>query len=202
MASPLPSFEAKIVFLGSSGVGKTCIITRATSDEFSYDMPSTVGASFTSKQVHLDDCTAHLQIWDTAGQERFRTLAPMFYRGASVGVLVFSLTDRQSLPEVRNWANEIQSHVETTPSFLLVGNKLDLKDKREVEGLEGEAMAQELNAEYYEVSAQTGFGMEDLVHAIATKAYEKVGRNAMNSATANKNVEIAKAEKKSKKCCG
>jgi Ras-related protein Rab-5C len=191
------TFEAKVVLLGAAAVGKTSLLARATDGEFTPDRPATVGASYTTKRVKLDQAIAQLQVWDTAGQERFRTLAPMFYRGAMVCILVFSVTEPQSLTDVRKWAEEVTTQLEDVPAFVIVGNKVDLEDERLVTPAVAQAVADDLNAEYCEASAKTGQGISDIFRAVAQKAFDK--RNAQKKDETEPRVEIATKKKKKKK---
>jgi small GTP-binding protein len=190
--------DAKIVLLGAASVGKTCVIARGVSQEFDADMPNTVGASFTGKQVVIDGGVVNLQIWDTAGQERFRTIAPMYYRGAVAALLVFSITDEQSFVAVQSWADELRSQVGgQLPIIFLVGNKLDLADERRISVGDGEELARKLDARYHEVSAKDGRGVPDLFSRVAEEAFARVGSSA--GAAGGGGVAIAGAGGRKKK---
>jgi small GTP-binding protein len=142
------SIDSKIVLLGASGVGKTCIICRAVSNEFDADMLNTVGACYTLKQVELQTgVLVNLQVWDTAEQERFRTLAPMSYRGAIAAILVFSIVDEMPLPAVEDWTQEIKSQTDNMPVLFIVGNKMDLTDEHTVQVTQTEAIAHKLGGQ-------------------------------------------------------
>jgi small GTP-binding protein len=169
--------DAKVVFLGAPSVGKTCIVCRAVSNDFDSEMPSTIGASHAEKVIELPGAEVSLQLWDTAGQERFRTMAPMYYRGAVVAVLVFSLTDDQTVKEVRGWADEIKMQTQNMPVLFVVGNKLDLTEERAVPVEQGEAVANDIEAIYYEVSARTGAGVTELFFKIAQEALNRLQTN-------------------------
>lgn len=183
-----PDFEAKIVLLGSASVGKTCIVCRAVCNEFDAEMPSTYGASYCEKEVEVSGTTISLQIWDAAGAARFRTLAPMYYRGASVVVLVFSVIDKASLNDARAWAEEVQTQSDAIPPFVLVGNKCDLVDERTVEKSASEALASELRATYFEVSAKTGIGIDELFLSVANHALNNLhGSGSLNTEVKRKN---------------
>jgi small GTP-binding protein len=165
--------DAKIVLLGAASVGKTCIICRAVSNDFDPEMPNTIGACYSAKAIEVGGSTVNLQIWDTAGQERFRTLAPMYYRGSVVALLVFSVIDAASLGDVRTWAEEMKGQVDEMPTLFVVANKSDLTD-RKVQTQEGEAIAGELKATYCEVSARTGLGIDELFLQVAEQAMKKL----------------------------
>mgnify|MGYP001045440580 CR=1 FL=1 len=196
------TIESKIVFLGAASVGKTSIICRAVSDEFDAEMPATIGACYTAKKVEINGTSVNLQIWDTAGQERFRTLAPMYYRGSVIAVLVFSLVESSSLDDVKNWASEIKKQTEEMPKLFVVGNKMDLENERQVTTAQGEAVAKELEAIYVEVSAKSGRGVDDLVVNIAEESVKKLSSNNSGPQQPSSGVDInQKSDKGGKKCC-
>jgi small GTP-binding protein len=169
------AIDSKVVFLGASGVGKTSIICRGVSNEFDIKMAGTVGASYASKLVKLSDGDVNLQIWDTAGQERYRTLAPMYYRGAAFAVIVFSVTQEESFEEVSRWVDEMTKEIDELPILIVVGNKLDLIDERTVAFDRGEDVAKSIGAvAYCEVSAKTGIGIEELFILIAQESAKKI----------------------------
>lgn len=161
--------EAKVVLLGATSVGKTCIVTRATSDFFDAEQVSTVGASFSAKTIELEDCRVTLRIWDTAGQERFRSLAPMYYQGSQCAIIVFSLDSMDSFTEAAQWVEELNSHFDEMPILYLVGNKADLVDLRKVTVEEAQERADKIGATYFETSAKTGQNIDELFVSIAEK---------------------------------
>ena len=161
--------EAKVVLLGATSVGKTCIVTRATSDFFDAEQVSTVGASFSAKTIETEDCRVTLRIWDTAGQERFRSLAPMYYQGSQCAIIVFSLDSSDSFTEAAQWVEELNSHFDEMPILYLVGNKADLVDSRKVTVEEAQERADKIGATYFETSAKTGQNIDELFVSIAEK---------------------------------
>ena len=161
--------EAKVVLLGATSVGKTCIVTRATSDFFDPEQVSTVGASFSAKTVESDDCRVTLRIWDTAGQERFRSLAPMYYQGSQAAIIVFSIDSNDSFEEASQWVEELKNHFDQMPHLYLVGNKADLIDRRLVTVENAQERADKMGATYFETSAKTGQNVEELFASIAEK---------------------------------
>ncbi|KAK9762037.1 hypothetical protein K7432_012601 [Basidiobolus ranarum] len=103
--------EAKVVILGSQGVGKTSLVVRYVQRTFSPNCPSTIGASFMTTKLAVDNCKVRLQIWDTAGQERFRSMAPMYYRGANAAIIVYDITSRKSFDEIETWVQELRKNM-------------------------------------------------------------------------------------------
>ncbi|KAL4205985.1 ras family-domain-containing protein [Rhizopus microsporus] len=125
-SSSKSTLEAKIVILGSQGVGKTSLAVRYISKTFSPNSTSTIGASFMAKKLTVDNCKVSLQIWDTAGQERFRAMAPMYYRGAQAALLVYDITSRESFEELHSWIEELKRNMTEDLVIVVVANKLDL----------------------------------------------------------------------------
>lgn len=164
--------ETKVVFLGASSVGKTSIIQRMTTNEFFEDKESTVGGAYCGLDKEHEGVKIKLSIWDTAGQERYKSLAPMYYRGAQIALLCFTLTDSQTLETVKEWKKEIDINCESRPHIIVVGNKLDLVSERQVSAAQGENVAKDIDADYYEVSAKTAQGMEDLLNSIVIESYQ------------------------------
>lgn len=194
------SIEAKVVFLGASCVGKTCIVTRATSDFFDSDEVPTVGASFSTKTINCDNTRVTLRIWDTAGQERFRSLAPMYYQGSQAAIVVFSLTDRQTLQEAKEWVDELKKYFEQLPTIYLIGNKADLEDQRQISDDDAQKVADELNARYFETSAQSGQNITELFEDVS---YEMIRQqNEIKSETRPVALEAKSNQAPQKKeCC-
>jgi small GTP-binding protein len=161
MAQPL-----KVV--DDTRVGKSCIITRFTQGTFSRSMVPTVGAAFQTKIIQTPTGQVRLQLWDTAGQEHFRSLAPMYDRMSAVVILVFDITQKQTLDGLDDWATEITHKAPPMIKRVVVGHKLDLADERTVGPAAGQEAARQLRAVMYtETSAFTGDGIDDLFLRIA-----------------------------------
>jgi len=159
----------KIVFLGDQSVGKTSIITRFMFDNFAQeDYQATIGIDFFSKTMYVDDRSVRLQLWDTAGQERFRSLIPSYIRDSSVAVIVYDITSRQSFQNTIKWFEEVRTERGSEVIIVLVGNKVDLADQREVSVADGEAKAREWNVMFMETSAKAGIQIKPLFKKIAT----------------------------------
>lgn len=116
--------QSKCVLVGESGVGKTAIVNRIARDDFVEDSEPTIGAAFVTHNVTLPDGVVRLDIWDTAGQERYRSLAPMYYRGAKVAVVVFAVDSKDSFDGAKQWVKELQRKADDGILIALVGNKL------------------------------------------------------------------------------
>lgn len=163
--SPLAKY--KLVFLGDQSAGKTSIITRFMYDKFDNTYQATIGIDFLSKTMYLEDRTVRLQLWDTAGQERFRSLIPSYIRDSSVAVVVYDVTNRQSFLNTSRWIQEVRQERGQDVIIVLVGNKTDLVDKRQVSIEDGDAKARELGVIFIETSAKAGFNIKALFRKIA-----------------------------------
>ena len=163
-----PLEKYKLVFLGDPGVGKTSIITRFMYDTFDTAYQATIGIDFLSKTMYLEDRTVRLQLWDTAGQERFRSLIPSYIRDSSVAVIVYDLTNPTSFQNTRKWLNDVRSERGNDVVIILVGNKTDLSDSRQVSTDEGAALAKELGVLFIETSAKCGYNVSALFRKVAT----------------------------------
>ncbi|KAI9270640.1 ras family-domain-containing protein [Phascolomyces articulosus] len=133
-AASRETLEAKVVVLGATekGVGKTSVVIRYVQKTFSTNSTSTIGASFMTKKLTVDDCQVRLQIWDTAGQERFRAMAPMYYRGAQAAILVYDITSEESFTDMNTWVEELKKAMTDDMVICIVGNKLDLASNQRV----------------------------------------------------------------------
>lgn len=194
----MSTIEAKVVLLGATSVGKTCIVTRATSNFFDPEQVSTVGASFSAKTLQIDDTTVTLRIWDTAGQERFRALAPMYYQGSQAAIIVFSLDSTDSFEDANQWVDELGPHFDQMPLLYLVGNKADLVDNRTVKLEEAQERADKMGALYFETSAKTGQNIDELFASIAERI-----KSTEKPVDPNPDVNTAGGSTSSgkKKCC-
>ncbi|PIA17635.1 ras-domain-containing protein [Coemansia reversa NRRL 1564] len=175
-------FTYKFVLLGESAVGKSSIVTRFARNEFNQYNESTIGAAFVTKEVTLDEAsTATLRIWDTAGQERYKSLAPMYYRNAEGAVVVYDITQSETFAKAKAWVNELRRQNESKTVIALVGNKVDLADKRTVTKEEGAAYASEAGALFFETSAQNGQSVQTLFEELARKAPRPVAAQQQGS---------------------
>ncbi|KAI8875295.1 ras-domain-containing protein [Backusella circina FSU 941] len=163
--SPLRKY--KLVFLGEQSVGKTSLITRFMYDTFDSTYQATIGIDFLSKTMYLEDKTVRLQLWDTAGQERFRSLIPSYIRDSSVAIIVYDISNRESFLSTSKWIEDVRAERGNEAIVVLVGNKTDLNEKREVTVEEGEKKAKELNTMFVETSAKAGFNVKILFRKVA-----------------------------------
>ena len=149
-------FLYKILILGDTNVGKTGFLTRYIDNYFKEVILSASTMDYKLKSVQMEDgSTVKLQIWDTAGRERFRSVTKSFYKGAHGMILIFSVNDIKSFDNIRSWISSLKEEINEKVPIILVGNKIDCKD-RTIDKSEGEELANEFNIKYYECSAKTG----------------------------------------------
>jgi len=167
-----------VVVIGDSAVGKTSLIQMFEHNKFTEAFKPTIGADFSNKEVQLEDRIATLQIWDTAGQERFQSLGSAFYRGADCCCLVYDVTNPLSFEHLMNWRqifmNKSAPKEPQTFPFLVIGNKVDLEDKRQVSGMEARKFCQQNGGMlFYETSAKDNLNVEKAFKDITVKALER-----------------------------
>jgi len=175
-----PLSKYKLVFLGDQGVGKTCIINRFVYDSFDKNYQATIGIDFLSKTMYLEDRTVRLQLWDTAGQERFRSLIPSYIRDSSVAVVVYDTTNRTSYLNTGKWIDDIRQERGDDVVIMLVGNKTDLADRRQVAAEEAEAKASDENILFIETSAKAGLNVKQLFRTLACALPGAADKNDAN----------------------
>ena len=150
-----------MLLIGNSAVGKSCLLVRYAENSFNENFFNTIGVDFKIKTIQLENQNIKLQIWDTAGQERFRTLTASYYRGAHGIIIVYDVTDRDTFDYISQWMQEIEKFANDNVCKLLVGNKIDLVDKRVVSREEGEELAKHYGIQYLETSAKNNICVEE-----------------------------------------
>ncbi|XP_076449390.1 ras-related protein Rab-22A-like [Babylonia areolata] len=159
--------DVKVCLLGDSGVGKSSIVMRFVTGTYRPALESTIGASFMSKSLVVDGTGYRFQIWDTAGQEKFRSLAPMYYRGAAAAVIVYDVTRPTTFKAVKAWIQELRSFGPRDIVIAIAGNKCDLEELREVTEKDAQEYASSINAIFGETSAMTAVNVEEMFTALA-----------------------------------
>ncbi|SCU77294.1 LAFA_0A00892g1_1 [Lachancea sp. 'fantastica'] len=171
----------KLLLIGDSGVGKSCLLLRFSDDTYTNDYISTIGVDFKIKTVELDGKTVKLQIWDTAGQERFRTITSSYYRGAHGIIIVYDVTDQDSFNDVKMWLQEIDRYATAGVLKLMVGNKSDLQDKRVVEYDVAKEFADSLQIPFLETSALDSSNVEEAFLTMAKQIKDSMAQQHKDS---------------------
>jgi Ras-related protein Rab-6A len=166
-SSLLPRSKYKVVFLGNEGVGKTSIITRFYEDKFDPSYHVTIGIDFVSKALPINDRIVRLQLWDTAGQERFRSLIPSYIRESEVAIIVYDIASRKSFYSTDQWIQDVREERENNVVIMLVGNKTDMQDRRQVSVEEGAQKAKKLGVSFIETSAKEGYNIKAMFRKLA-----------------------------------
>ena len=172
MSSQKKPPSCKVVLVGDSGVGKTCIISRYISGAFNQNSPSTNGASYASKLINFEDLkkTISLDIWDTAGQEKYKSLTKFFYKDAAVAILVYDVTNKNSFESMKNfWYGQIQDFGSKNIILGVAGNKCDMYEKEEVNENEGKEFAESIGAFFEITSAKNNTGINELFETASNK---------------------------------
>ena len=157
------SLSSKVVLLGESGVGKTCIISRYINDRFDEKTVSTNGASYGSKSITVASKVIRMDIWDTAGQEKFRSMAKFFYKDATIAILVYDITRIESFKAVKEfWYEQLKLHALKNIVIGIAGNKADMFDKEEVSEQDARDFANQIGAQFRLTSAFENTGIDEL----------------------------------------
>lgn len=195
--------KIKIVVLGNSCVGKSCIVKRYVSKTFTPSSVNTIGIDVQKTQITLDGEAFGLHIWDTAGQERFKSITVNYIRGADGVLLVYDITDRESFDQILSWAEHFNHLGPNDIASIIVGNKRDLTEidatKRKVTTEEGGRVAESLNARFIEVSAKSGDNVDEIFD-ILTKDIRI--RGIVHGHGVNLGQEKRSSVSKMKGCCG
>ncbi|XP_041669104.1 ras-related protein Rab-15-like [Cheilinus undulatus] len=145
----------RLLMLGDSGVGKTCMLRRFTESEFNPTHISTIGVDFKMKTLEIDGIKVRVQIWDTAGQERYKTITKQYYRRAQGIIFVYDITNRLSFQHLAMWASDVDEFAPDKVQRILVGNKSDDEPSRQVTKDQGSKLAETYGMDFYETSAST-----------------------------------------------
>lgn len=184
-----PDYEYlfKLLLIGNSGVGKSCILMRYADNSFTENFFNTIGVDFKIKTITLNDQIIKMQIWDTAGQDRFRTLTSSYYRGAHGIIIVYDVTNKDSFDNVRQWMQEIEKFASENVNKLLVGNKSDLEEQREVTYDEGVELAKKFDIPFLEVSAKNATHVDDTFITMASEIQARFMKEKANKGKGKEN---------------
>ena len=207
---PQYDLSFKLIFIGDSSVGKSCLTAKAVKNNFEEYYQATVGFEFLTFNMKVNDKVIKLQIWDTCGQEIYKSLISNFYRNSSLAVLVYAIDNKESFNHVENWLNDLKSQANPDVRIFLVGNKADLEEDRKIKKEEGEKYKEDQHLDLFmETSAKTGHNARNVfVEAakILYKDYLKFDENTQKekedeSKNKDKKKLIKKEQKVKKGCC-
>ena len=195
--------EIKVCIIGDTDVGKTSLSTRYCHGDFPTNSTPTIGASFLQRRVIVDSTELSLQIWDTAGQERFRSMAPMYYRGAKAAICVFDLTNNTTFERLNTWIRDLKNHADPNVVICIAGNKCDKAGaSRDIETFE--EYARSVNGTFFLTSALTGIGIQEIFENLSKNVYEAHQANRRNNVSTESDrlrLGAAPVEGPKKGCC-
>lgn len=164
-------YSFKVITMGDGAVGKTSLVIRYTENRFDLKYKATLGAAFAAKEVKITNVKINLMIWDLAGQPSFDEVRDRYYLGSSAAILVFDVTNASTTEKLRKWLAKFRKQVPKGP-VILVGNKTDLVEKRQISTQEAHEIRDELQLPYFETSCSTGEGVNEVFHSLIIKTLE------------------------------
>ena len=173
----------KIVLVGDTCVGKSCILVRFSDDVFVENYVTTIGVDFRFKTMVVNGKIAKIQIWDTAGQERYRSITTAYYRGAAAIIICCDITNKESFYNLNNWIEEVSKYIDKDVDKLILLNKCDLKSEKKIDQSEISKFEKERGIKVMEVSAKTGEGIENAFQYIIGKLINKSDGKSSNTMT-------------------
>eukprot|EP00300_Choanocystis_sp_HF-7_P007793 c15516_g1_i2.p1 GENE.c15516_g1_i2~~c15516_g1_i2.p1 ORF type:complete len:203 (+),score=57.62 c15516_g1_i2:94-702(+) len=200
--NPEYDYLFKLLLIGDSGVGKSCLLLRFADDTYTESYISTIGVDFKIRTIEIEGKTIKLQIWDTAGQERFRTITSSYYRGAHGIIVVYDVTDLESFNNVKNWLHEIDRYAVEGVNKLLVGNKCDLVSKKQVESNTAKEFADSLAVPFLETSAKTSINVENAFITMAKEIKERLSTQPDIQKPGPGGISVGRGEAVSRGGCG
>ena len=193
-----PSKSYKVLLLGNSSVGKTCILIRFSEDTFNDNYEVTIGLNYRIKTITLDNTPIKMQIWDTSGEEKFKAIAKNFYRGAHGVLLIYDICQKSSFLDVKGWIEQIIENTDNDEIvMILCGNKSDMEKERVISKEEGENLAKNYGIPFFECSAKNNINIDEIFNTMANNIHSKVGNRYSIAMKLNSN----NFKKKVEKCC-
>ena len=187
----------KILMLGDSEVGKSCFLMRYSDNVFVENYITTIGLDYKLKSIKLDSGKViKVQLWDTAGQDKYRTIAKNYYKGSHGILLLYDVTKLSSFENIREWIQDIRQEVSEKAIIFLIGNKIDLEEKRKITKEKGEELAEEYKIPFFEASAKSGENVDEVFKALYQKIIEVYG-----DLEREKGSKLNKKQKNKGKCC-
>ena len=199
-------YKIKIIVVGDSGVGKTNLINRFASDKFDTNSKATIGVEFVYKALKINKEVIKVEVWDTAGQERYRAITSSYYNGSKGAIIVYDITNENSFNNIESWMKEVSKKGKSDIQFLLVGNKKDLVNDRQVTEQKGIDKAKELNMHLFEASALEKTNVNEAFNYLMKEIYLEIRKekniNTNNDDKIEQNgIALNTNKSKKRKCC-
>ena len=198
-------YKLKVVIIGDSGVGKTNLIKRFVSDTFSENSKATVGVEFLSKTYKINDHIFKIELWDTAGQERYKSITSVYYKGSKGALLVYDITSQITFDNIGKWITEIRDKTSKDITLMMVGNKMDLNQYREVSNEQALNKAKTLGIPIMETSALDSTNVKEAFYDLLKEMYKDM-KNKIKSSNENlkdnaEGLKLDTTQKKKKSGC-
>ena len=193
MTSPSGPYDHmfRYIIVGDMAVGKSCLLLQFTDHKFRHQHELTIGVEFGGKTIEVKNKNVKIQIWDTAGQEAFQAITRTYYKGAIGALLVYDITRRETFEHINKWLNEVKINGSKDICCILIGNKNDLEDQRQVKIEEGEELAKKNNLLFLETSAKTAYNVESAFVTSAEKILDNIIKTGIDPTAPSKNVKIS-----------
>ena len=199
-------YKLKVVVVGDSGTGKTNFIKRFISNTYNPNVKATVGVEFISKAYKINNQVFKIEIWDTAGQERYKSITAAYYKGAKGALIVYDITQKDSFENINKWMSEVREKSAKDLKIMIVGNKTDLVNERQVSTEEALEKAKELESPIMETSALDGNNVKAAFYVLLKEMYKEIKKKIdivenQNAGGEKDGVQLNTNEEKEKKGC-
>ena len=197
----------KVIIIGDSGVGKTNIMSKFLKNKFMEESKATVGVEFGSKLFDLNGHKIKAQIWDTAGQEKYKSITGAYFKGSKGALVVYDITQKSTYESLEKWVNDLKSAGDPKITIILIGNKNDLEENRQVSKEQGEEKAKSFGCAFLETSALSGDNIDKAFNMMVKEIFEKFSNDSaedseLESGFKGEDLKLDKVvDKKKKKCC-
>ena len=197
----------KVIIIGDSGVGKTNIMSKFLKNKFMEESKATVGVEFGSKLFDLNGHKIKAQIWDTAGQEKYKSITGAYFKGSKGALIVYDITQKNTFESLEKWVNDLKSAGDPKITIILIGNKSDLEENRQVSKEQGEEKAKSFGCAFLETSALSGDNIDKAFNMMVKEIFEKFSNDSaedseLESGFKGEDLKLDKVvDKKKKKCC-
>ena len=203
----------KYIIIGDPSVGKSNLLMKFANNKFTEDYQSTIGVEFGAKNIRLNDQVYRIQIWDTAGQENFRSITRAYFKKCVCAMIVYDITSKESFEHIQNWIDDVHEQSPKTVLIVLIGNKIDLEERRVISTEEGNDFATQNGLIFMETSAKSGVGVKEIFEKTAQEIAKKMEENyydlnsdncGITKGKTNSNINLKDKEKKikdKKGCC-